>query len=281
MPLKAFKIGAHLIVGRVLEDLLELNNLGYPPTYLKTVVFMLPLDSIALALRRIVLCWLASLKPSTMTYGKSRAYPTPAKKDRDGGRKSRRDHSGGKREKKRKHSRRRSSSSSSTSTSSNDKKVRKAEKVLAKRDPRYSKWLKDEEENEEKEKMEKQGALLAKAIKDTLGDAWSPPVKLSSSSSAHQSFPPQPAEVAFPPPMTTGTYSDMQMMVIRAELQHQVDLPMAGKDAVKTQIRQAMANRSVVKAVELSLYRSDEGAQIPRNLNERVDRFLSSLFPTA
>eukprot|EP00973_Karenia_brevis_P036416 5021646-Karenia_brevis.AAC.1 len=68
----------------------------------------------------------------------------------------------------------------------------KAEKTLAKHDPRYRQFLQGEQEKDERQKMEKQGALLAKAIKDTLGDTLSKNVELGTLKPQSAAFPPQP-----------------------------------------------------------------------------------------
>ena len=70
---EVLKIPTQFTVLRLLDDLVELRILGYPPSVLKALTYSIPPTPPAQALRRVVRAWLSSIPRSAMVYRKDGA----------------------------------------------------------------------------------------------------------------------------------------------------------------------------------------------------------------
>ena len=150
----------------VLEYLLELFLIGYPFSCLRAIAHDLPWSAAACQVRLIVRTWtvMAGSKDSSKKVRRKRRSASP-KRGLCG--RPMEDKRGKMRRSWRRRERSSFSSTSSDSSSSGakiEKRVKKAQKVLERRDPAYRAW-RDEERTREREKdLRRQGEALAAAM---------------------------------------------------------------------------------------------------------------------
>jgi len=287
---------------RVLEELLELHLLGYPPSMLRALSHSLPLSPATQAVRAVIRVW-GRTRGAAMGGAFDGRHAHKRRDSRHGAmsqpvsghahtpQPSRRPLPNESSHKERRRSRRRSPSSSSASSSSTDrrrsKRVQKAQRIMEKHSPAFRKWQEDEKQAARAAELRAQGEALAAVMESKFKEA------VAAATLPVPAFPPLPPQVpvqeqhgqqavpaavpAAPAPQQPeeppNKLSQLQLRWVAAELGHEVEITRGDRDSFVKELANALSNRRVVAAVASFFARHGEGKAIPRKKDERAEAF--------
>ena len=256
-------------VAPLLEDIVELVFLEYPLSVIRGLVHSLPCSRVAQIGRNTVRTWI-SLRKNRMVDDKKDLRPKP----RNGSSGARRGRSGGRRDSGWRNRGRGSTRSSSSSPSwrkrrGTQQKIKEAQKLLEKLDPKYQKWKELAKKKERAVELQEQAEVLAKVMKEQFDHTIN---ALSPALISSPPFPPSPPRIPSLPLAVEERreQNDLlgapQLRWIEAELLHKVSFVRNGvtRDESIQTLGEQFGDRRVVAALAEFITRHGGGAAIPR-----------------